>query len=141
MRIFTVKQGTDYTPIDVDRVYTGARAWINQEPTSFHCITENTQGLNPRVNPIALPQRPELQGWWAKLFQFSLVSDEPTLYFDLDLQIRDTYWPETWNNTCLSMPLDYLAHYRPERNIDYVNSSIEVTKSFFGASIEIGLLT
>ena len=124
MRIFTVKQGTSYTAFDVDRVRSGTKAWIDQEH-SFHCITEDKTGLDsPGLNCVRLPNEPALRGWWAKLFQFHLVSDEPTLYFDLDVSLRSPVWQLGDASAKIGMPLDYLAAYRPERNIEYTNSSI-----------------
>ena len=125
MRIFTVKQGTSYTAFDVDRIHTGARAWIEQAH-SFHCITDDNTGLANAfgIDCVRLPNEPALRGWWSKLFQFNLVSDEPTLYFDLDVALRSPLWQLGDASAKIGMPLDYLAAYRPERNIEYTNSSI-----------------
>jgi len=120
-RVVCVKQGKKYTDLQVERLYTGVRAWVpNVE--EFICITDDpdTQMIAD-IKTHTLPDHPGLKGWWAKLYQFAL-QPKRTLYFDIDVQIRDTFAPYMTNG--LYAPKDPLADYQPEKAVTYINSSV-----------------
>lgn len=122
MRIVTVLQGTKFSPLQVEQLYAGCRAWIKF--TDFVCITDRPQGMHPGISIMPLPDLPSLKGWWAKAYQYSFISPTPVLFLDIDVQIRDHFVPQGEVNK-INMPLDYLAHYRPHKNVEYVNSSVQ----------------
>jgi hypothetical protein len=67
-------------------------------PFGFACITENPIGLNPNIKIIALPNVPEISGWWYKPWVFSkdLPLQGTILFFDLDLVVIKNI-DELWN--------------------------------------------
>jgi hypothetical protein len=59
------------------------------KPFKFHCITEDSTGLDPDINVIDLPNEAGIKTWWSKLYMFSpkLPIKGTILYFDLDIII------------------------------------------------------
>ena len=85
-----LKWGTKYPAEYVNRLYRMVRRHFSQ-PFTFHCLTEEPEGLMEEVNVLPL-SRNDLEGWWYKLslFQkdfFGLHGE--MIYLDLDVVIVD----------------------------------------------------
>lgn len=120
MRIVVVKTGNKYTALQVERLYAQCRAWLQFD--EFLCYTENPLGLTGEIRVENIPTRPSYQGWWGKLYQFAVPSEVPTLYLDIDVQIRGGFHLDLTDR--IQAPLDPLAVYKPERGVEYINSSV-----------------
>lgn len=90
-----VKWGSKYGPEYVNTLYSMAKRNVSL-PHRFVCFTENTQGLDPKIETKPLPSlpitNPTNQGWWFKLalFQNPLYDlSGKTLYVDLDVVLVD----------------------------------------------------
>ena len=59
-------------------------------PFEFHCITENSQGLDPHIKTIELPKDLGVKSWWNKLWMFGshFPLQGNILYLDLDIIIH-----------------------------------------------------
>jgi hypothetical protein len=58
-------------------------------PYEFHCLTEDTKGIDADVHVIPLPNRPGIKSWWSKLYMFAteLPLQGTILFFDLDVVV------------------------------------------------------
>ena len=89
IHIVCVKWGTKYGPEYVNRLH----AAVTRNTTihfKFHCFTDDTTGLAPRIITHELKYR-NLDTWWNKLYLFSdeidIPSGEKIFYIDLDTLI------------------------------------------------------
>lgn len=88
--VVCVKWGDKYSPDYVNKLYAMVKRNLAL-PHTFYCFTEDTTGINPKIETRPLEDN-ELFGWWHKLILFKpevydLVGR--TLYLDLDLVIVD----------------------------------------------------
>lgn len=120
-RVVCVKQGNKFSSLQVERLYAQVKAWV-PDVDAFVCITDDPDPqLHNDIKIAELPAHPGLQGWWAKMYQFAL-NPHPTLYLDIDVQLRGTVSP--YYKGKLFAPLDPLAEYHPHKNVEYINSSV-----------------
>ena len=86
--VICVKWGNKYTSQYVNVLKNMCKRHITV-PFEFHCLTENTHGLDADIKTIALPTHPGIKTWWSKLYMFSpaLPIKGTVLYFDLDVVI------------------------------------------------------
>lgn len=119
--IITVKAGKKYSALQVEKLYAQCVAWIPH--AEFICITDDPGGLSECIKTVELPKRPEFAGWWSKMYQFGIKHRGNHLYLDIDVQIREPFDPY-WQGDMLFAPKDPLAVYQPEKNIQYINSSV-----------------
>jgi hypothetical protein len=86
--VVCVKWGNKYISKYANVLYNMCKRNITTE-WDFHCITEDTNGLDPHIKTINLPKDPIIRTWWSKLWMFG--SEFPLqgniLYFDLDVII------------------------------------------------------
>ncbi len=83
-----VKWGTKYPALYVNRLRSMVRRHL-ASPHEFVCLTDDPGGLDPDIQPIALPDA-GYSGWWNKisLFRGDLFPPGRTLlYFDVDVVI------------------------------------------------------
>ena len=99
--LLCLKHGTKYSPDYVNKLYNMVERNCTV-PYEFVCLTDNTDGLNPKIKTIPLPTN--LQGWWCKPYMYSkdLPINGTILYMDLDVVIASnidklfTYQPNHW---------------------------------------------
>jgi hypothetical protein len=86
--VLCVKWGSKYTSQYVNVLRSMCLRHISV-PFTFHCLTEDSKGLDSDINLIQLPNRPGIKTWWSKLFMFSpeLPIQGTILYLDLDVII------------------------------------------------------
>ena len=86
--VLCVKWGTKYSSQYVN-VLKNMCARHLTVPYEFHCLTEDSTGLDPDVHVIPLPNRPGIKTWWSKLYMFApeLPIQGTILFFDLDIII------------------------------------------------------
>jgi hypothetical protein len=84
--LLCLKHGTKYSPDYVNRLYNMVERNCTV-PYEFVCLTDNTDGLHPKIKTIPLPTN--LQGWWCKPYMYSkdLPINGTILYMDLDVVI------------------------------------------------------
>lgn len=119
--IITVKQGKKYSALQVEKLYAQCVAWVPHK--EFICITDDDYGLTKEIKTHKLPDNPALKGWWAKMYQFNIVHRGRHLYFDIDVQVRGTFAPY-WRGDYVYAPRDPLAEFRPDKGVEYINSSV-----------------
>ena len=93
MNVIFVKWGTKYSSDDVNALYNNLIEYNSKY--SYHCYTDNPEGLNENINVIWIPGYPRLKKWWNKLRmfapEFSLDTDLPVIgkcmFFDIDTEI------------------------------------------------------
>ena len=85
--IICLKHGTKFDADYVNKLYCGVRRNTTL-PFTFHCFTEDNEGLNPNIKTHSLPDV-DIDGWWYKLYLFSDEVDIEgrVLYIDLDTLI------------------------------------------------------
>lgn len=94
LAVFCLKCGDKYSADYVNRLHRMVRRNLSM-PHTFHCLTENPQGLDAGIVVEHLPS-PDLGGCWNKLRLFStqLISTPATvLYLDLDVVLVDSIDP------------------------------------------------
>jgi len=89
IHIVCLKWGTKYPAEYVNRLYRMTNKHLSL-PFTFHCLTENTDGIDPNINILPLELEPGLKGWWYKLQLFkpdfySLRGQ--VMFMDLDVVI------------------------------------------------------
>lgn len=83
---YGIKYGADY----VNKLYQGVKNHLSL-PHTFHCFTENREGLDKNIGVIPLQNHWQL--WWSKVHIFDgqcykdSDSDQIILYIDLDMII------------------------------------------------------
>ena len=84
--IVCVKWGNKYVSQYVNVLYNMVKRHTTV-PFEFHCITEDTKGLDPHIKTIKLPNDPWIKTWWSKLWMFGshFPLQGNILYFDLDV--------------------------------------------------------
>ena len=84
--IVCVKWGNKYISQYVNVLYNMVKR-NTTVPFEFHCITEDTKGLDPHIKTIKLPNDPWIKTWWSKLWMFGshFPLQGNILYFDLDV--------------------------------------------------------
>ncbi len=95
MNVIFVKWGTKYSSDDVNALYNNLIEYNSEY--SYHCYTDNPEGLNENINVIWIPGYPRLKKWWNKLRmfapEFSLDTDLPVIgkcmFFDIDTVIKN----------------------------------------------------
>lgn len=105
LAVFCVKSGSKYGADYANRLHAMVRRNLGL-PHSFHCLTDDANGLDPAIKAAPLPG-PDLGGCWNKLWLFSERIAPPhanILYLDLDV--------------VLVGPIDDLVTMRP--NDDFV---------------------
>ncbi len=90
LHVICLKWGTKYGPDYVNRLYKMVKNNLNI-PFEFHCMTENSQGIDDEVLIENLADI-GLQGWWYKLLIFQkgflgLSAEDRVLFLDLDIVI------------------------------------------------------
>jgi hypothetical protein len=88
MHVVCLKWGNKYPPEYVNKLYGMVRRNLTL-PFSFHCMTENPEGLNPDINVLSLPEL-GIHGWWYKLYLFKkdfYGLSGSMLFLDLDIVI------------------------------------------------------
>lgn len=82
-----LKHGTKFGPEYVNNLY-GSVLRNTTVPITFHCFTDNAEGLNPNIHVHPLPYT-NISGWWQKLYLFSgqLPFTGRVLFLDLDTLI------------------------------------------------------
>jgi len=85
--IICLKHGTKFNADYVNKLFNGVRRNTTL-PFTFHCFTEDPNGLDYNIKVHPLPDK-KIEGWWYKLY---LLSDEiditgRVLYIDLDTLI------------------------------------------------------
>lgn len=123
MNFVTVLQGKKYSPLQVERLAAQVRGWCDCDEFRVH-TDHPSEHFGNWITHSPLPLQPYLKGWWSKLVLYSQTYDQPTIFLDIDCQIRDSF-SVTHTKDKIGMPLDYLARYHPHKNIQYVNSSIQ----------------
>jgi hypothetical protein len=99
--LLCLKHGTKYGPEYVNKLYNMVKRNCSLD-YEFVCLTDNANGLDPRIKTIPLPAN--LQGWWCKPYMYSkeLPINGTILYMDLDVVIASnidklfTYQPNHW---------------------------------------------
>ena len=99
--LLCLKHGTKYGPEYVNKLFNMVKRNCSLD-YEFVCLTDNTNGLDPRIKTIPLPTN--LQGWWCKPYMYSkdLPINGTILYMDLDVVIASnidklfTYQPNHW---------------------------------------------
>lgn len=86
--VVCLKWGSLYGPEYVNNLYAMVKRNLTQ-PFRFICFTENTAGLNSKIETKPLPAH--LKGWWGKCYFFAQHDDieGPVLSIDLDMVIVD----------------------------------------------------
>jgi hypothetical protein len=86
--VVCVKWGNKYISKYVNVLYNMCKRNITV-PYEFHCITDDTNGLEPHINTIQLPNDPWIKTWWSKLWMFGghFPLKGNILYFDLDVVV------------------------------------------------------
>jgi hypothetical protein len=132
-RVICVKQGNKYSSLQVEKLYAQVKAWV-PDVDAFMCITDDPDPqLHRDIRVVKLPDHPGLKGWWAKMYQFAL-KPYPTLYLDIDLQIRDNF--NCYYTGKIYAPRDPLAEYKPDREVDWINSSVMWYQENYGSVFE-----
>ena len=99
--ILCLKHGVKYNYDYVNKLYNMVSRHCTLD-FEFVCLTDNTQGLDPNIKTIPLPDY--LEGWWCKPYMYSndLPLSGTILYMDLDVVISNnidklfTYEPDHW---------------------------------------------
>jgi len=99
VNILCLKHGDKYGANYVNNLYHGVSKNLSIHH-KFYCLTDNTDGLNPNIHSIPLPQI-DVSGWWYKPYIFSknIPLQGTILYIDLDVVITG--------------PLDKIFSYYP----------------------------
>ena len=86
--IVCVKWGNKYISQYVNILYRMVQRHTTV-PYEFHCITDDTKGIDPHIKTIKLPNDPWIKIWWSKLWMFGshFPLQGNILYFDLDVII------------------------------------------------------
>lgn len=86
--VVCVKWGSKYSSEYVNKLHSMCSRHLTV-PYDFHCITENTTGIDPGIDIINLPDLPGIKSWWSKLYMFSndIKLQGTILFFDLDVVI------------------------------------------------------
>lgn len=124
IRIVCLKWGQKYPAQYVNRLYGMVSRHLHR-PFTFHCLTENPDGLSPGINILALPDF-GLQGWWYKLLFFKpgflpFSSDDLVVYLDLDVVILNDL-----NGLIEEFKGDYVLCISADDQPDRMNSSVMV---------------
>ncbi len=94
LAVFCLKSGGKYSADYVNRLQRMVRRHLSA-PHTFHCLTENAQGLEEGIIAEPLPS-PDLGGCWNKLRLFSprlTAAPATVLYLDLDVVLVDSIDP------------------------------------------------
>jgi len=101
--VLCLKHGDKYSAEYVNVLYRMVKRNLTI-PFTFVCLTDNENGLDKDILPLALPK--ELSGWWCKPYMYSadlsLGKDSTILYMDRDVVISGNldklfeYEPEDW---------------------------------------------
>lgn len=102
--IVCLKHGTKYSADYVNKLYNMTRRH-SSVPFKFACITEDSNGINPEIKIIPIPDF-KLEGWWYKPWVFSeeFPLNGTILFLDLDLVIVnniDNLWSYSPNKFCI----------------------------------------
>ncbi len=86
--IICLKHGTKFDADYVNKLYYGVKRNTTVDFT-FHCFTEDSEGLNINIKVHSLPKFDNVEGWWYKLYLFSedIDIEGRILYIDLDTLI------------------------------------------------------
>lgn len=120
--VLCLKHGTKYSHHYVNRLHNMVRRYCSYD-FEFVCITDDTNGIDPNITTLTLPQ--ELSGWWCKPYMFSnqLPINGTVLYMDLDVVISgsiDRLF--TWEKGSWCIIRDFTRKQRP--NWQKYNSSV-----------------
>ncbi|OQR93730.1 hypothetical protein THRCLA_08360 [Thraustotheca clavata] len=121
--VVCIKWGTKYGPEYVNKLYCGVRRHF-QKTFEFYCLTEDSNGLVPKIH--VLPLKEEFVGWWNKAQLFA--PDFPLLgriiYIDLDtVLVGDLSDLFTYNGSFGTLSTDDMYN---ERRRDGINSSVMI---------------
>lgn len=127
INIVCLKWGDKYSADYVNRLYTMVSRNYNKE-FRFYCCTEDSNGINPKVNIIPLPKY-DIEKWWWKLWFFSekFPITGKCLYFDLDTVIQNDITPLVDYSANCPHFVEGRVWYRnadPEKSAYRINSSI-----------------
>lgn len=88
--IYTVKWGTKYSALHVNKIYDQCKEHITRE-FQFFCITENGDGIYDDIKVIPFPKNNYYEKWWNKLCLFDknvVVGTGEKMFLDLDVIIQ-----------------------------------------------------
>ncbi len=128
LNVVCLKWGTKYSADYVNRLFHMVSRNLSR-PFRFHCLTEDPDGLDRAIVPLALETSPDLAGWWYKL---SLFREEffglsgPLLYLDLDVVIVDSV------DFLADLPGDFLIIRNWSRNLMWNSSVMRFTVGKYG---------
>lgn len=89
LNVLCLKHGTKYGPEYVNKLYNMVQRHLTI-PYRFVCFTENSKGLDPKIEIFNLPNDPKISGWWWKPYLFKqghFPDGDINLFFDLDMVI------------------------------------------------------
>ena len=89
MNVIFVKWGTKYSSDDVNALYNNLIEYNSKY--SYHCYTDNPEGLNENINVIWIPSYPRLKKCWNKLRMFApeFPLEGKCMFFDIDTTIQN----------------------------------------------------
>jgi len=88
LNVVCLKWGIKYPPYYVNRLYNMVKNNLSL-PFRFYCMTEDSEGLDPEIEILSLPDL-GIKGWWYKLYLFKpdfYGLEGEMLYLDLDIVI------------------------------------------------------
>jgi hypothetical protein len=90
INVVCLKWGKKYGPEYVNRLFAAVTRHTTK-PVRFWCVTEQCQGIDPRVNIAPLKFADRLDSWWNKIMLFSphlpIPPGQHIFYIDLDTLI------------------------------------------------------
>jgi hypothetical protein len=89
INVLCLKHGKKYGPEYVNNLYNMIERHLAL-PHKFVCFTENTNGLDQKIDVIDLPVDCGYKGWWWKPYAFKrdhFPQDDINLFIDLDMVI------------------------------------------------------
>lgn len=115
MIYYCIKHGNKYSAKHVN--------YLHSNLPNLTCLTENSEGINPKVNVLPLPDM-DLEKWWYKMCFFSKeLFPEPGIFLDLDLEIlRDLGSYEGSIETILELENPYMRMFKCDwENLEELN--------------------
>lgn len=115
MNILCLKAGDKYDHTYVNRLY--AMCTKHFDNFDFHCITENSQGINKQIHIIPIPDT-NLFKWWHKMWFFNeeWMTLDDVLFLDLDMIIQDK-WKIEWHDQISYLHCDWLDLKRQHQDV------------------------
>ena len=137
--VVCVKWGDKFTAEHVNRLYRMAERNITL-PFNFYCYTEDSEGVDERINIVSLDTRLDLKAWWWKLTMFKQNDyDGVNLYLDLDVVIQnniDHLFDEASHNKLTLIDQVFEESLNDYSN-DYFQEFSKHTKPYYNSSIMV----